>query len=86
MRGGEAWVGLSSAAMDEADHQAGTQGSENGDSAVSEEERDHRATEGPQRGSDPEPDPGQDPGPMGNPAEDEEALRHQQEDSSGSGA
>ena len=48
-------------------------------------EGDERGTEDPGsggHGGDPEPKPGEDPGPMGNPAEDEEALRKQQEDSS----
>jgi hypothetical protein len=51
-----------------------------------EPERDDRATHDLEEDSDPEPTPGEDGGPMGNPAEDEEALRHEQEDSSGGGA
>ena len=50
---------------------------------MDEDERDDRATEDPGAGTDPEPTPGEDGGPMGNPAEDEEALRHEQEDASG---
>lgn len=42
---------------------------------------DERAAETPAQGGDPEPTPGEDPGPQGNPAQDEEALRHEQEDS-----
>lgn len=68
--------------MDEADRQDGTLDVDERESAVSGEERDERATETTQEGSDPEPTPGEDPGPMGNPASDEEALRHEQEDSS----
>ena len=51
-------------------------------------ERDERATEPPATGQpeqdpgegDPEPDPGDSPGPMGNPASDEEALSHGQQE------
>lgn len=46
------------------------------------EKQDDRATDSPADNSDSEPTPGEDPGPMGNPAEDEEALRHEQEDAS----
>ena len=46
------------------------------------DEPDERASKAPDDGGSPEPTPGEDPGPMGNPAEDEEALRHEQEDSS----
>ena len=42
---------------------------------------DERAAEAPSEGADPEPTPGEDAGPQGNPAQDEEALRHEQEDS-----
>jgi hypothetical protein len=55
------------------------------DGEAGDEHRDERGTEDPGsggHGGDPEPKPGEDPGPMGNPAEDEEALRKQQEDSS----
>ena len=31
-------------------------------------------------GGDPEPTPGEDPGPFGNPAQDEESLSHEQQD------
>ena len=75
--------------MDEADRRDGALGVDERESAVDPEERDARATEAPKEGSegsDPEPTPGEDPGPMGNPADDEEALRHQQEDSTGSSA
>ena len=75
--------------MDDADRQDGTLDVDERKSAVDPEERDDRATEDPQEGSessDPEPTPGEDAGPMGNPAEDEEALRHQQEESSGGSA
>ena len=51
-----------------------------------EAQRDDRATNDPEEGSEPEPTPGEDQGPMGNPAEDEEALRHEQEDSGGGNA
>jgi len=81
----EAW-GLSSASMDEAERQDGTLNVDERESAVSGEERDERATEAPGEGSDAEPTPGEDPGPMGNPASDEEALRHSQEDSGGGDA
>lgn len=50
------------------------------------EERDERATETPDESGDVEPTPGEDAGPMGNPAEDEEALRHEQEEASEDGA
>ena len=53
---------------------------------MEEAERDDRATDDPQEGSDLDPTPGEDEGPMGNPAEDEEALRHEQEDASGGDA
>ncbi len=69
--------------MDDADRQDGTLDVDERESAVSEDERDERATENPSDGGDAEPTPGEDAGPMGNPAEDEEALRHEQEDSSG---
>ena len=46
-------------------------------------QRDDPASEDPQEGAQPEPTPGEDAGPMGNPAEDEEALRHEQEDAGG---
>ena len=51
-------------------------------------ERDERATESPASGEpdrdpgegEPEPDPGDSPGPLGNPASDEEALSHRQQE------
>lgn len=47
---------------------------------------DERGSASPSGGTDPEPTPGEDAGPMGNPAEDEEALRHQQEDAADEGS
>ena len=41
---------------------------------------DERGSRPPAKGSDPEPTPGEDAGPMGNPAQDEEGLSHQQQD------
>ena len=41
---------------------------------------DDRGTDAPAEQADPEPEPGEDPGPMGNPASDEEGLSHQQQD------
>lgn len=41
---------------------------------------DERAADAPADAGDPEPTPGEDPGPQGNPAQDEEALRHSQEE------
>ncbi len=68
--------------MDEAERAGdGTLSVDGRESAVSGEERDERASEDPGFGGDEEPTPGEDGGPMGNPAEDEEALRHAQEDS-----
>jgi hypothetical protein len=44
---------------------------------------DPRGTEPPERADpDPEPDPGEDAGPRGNPAQDEEGLSHEQQDTS----
>ena len=43
-------------------------------------ERDERAAEELNTQEDVEPDPGEDPGPFGNPSSDEEALRRQQEE------
>jgi hypothetical protein len=43
---------------------------------------DQRGTEAPDEQGDPEPEPGEDPGPHGNPAQDEEGLSHEQQDSS----
>ena len=48
-----------------------------------EAQRADRAADDPEEGAAPEPTPGEDGGPMGNPAEDEEALRHEQEDAGG---
>ena len=45
-----------------------------------EAERDERAAEEVHIEGDPEPEPGEDPGPFGNPSSDEEALRRQQEE------
>jgi hypothetical protein len=42
---------------------------------------DERAAGQPAEQGDPEPTPGEDGGPQGNPAQDEEALRHSQEES-----
>ena len=42
---------------------------------------DDRATTPPAEGADPDPTPGEDAGPHGNPAQDEEALSHEQQDS-----
>lgn len=42
---------------------------------------DDRATTPPAEGADPDPTPGEDPGPHGNPAQDEEGLSHQRQDS-----
>jgi hypothetical protein len=42
---------------------------------------DDRATTPPAEGADPDPTPGEDAGPHGNPAQDEEGLSHQQQDS-----
>ena len=47
---------------------------------------DHRGSAPPSGGGDPEPTPGEDAGPMGNPASDEEALRHHQEDATQEGS
>ena len=41
---------------------------------------DDRGSKPPADQRDPEPTPGEDPGPQGNPAQDEEALRHSQEE------
>jgi hypothetical protein len=41
---------------------------------------DERGTEPPAQGGSAEPDPGEDAGPRGNPAQDEEGLSHQQQD------
>jgi hypothetical protein len=41
---------------------------------------DERGARPPAEQADPEPEPGEDPGPMGNPASDEEGLSHQQQD------
>ena len=41
---------------------------------------DERGSEQPAEQGDPEPTPGEDAGPQGNPAQDEEALRHGQEE------
>ena len=41
---------------------------------------DERGTVPPARQGDDEPTPGEDPGPHGNPAQDEEGLGHQQQD------
>jgi hypothetical protein len=41
---------------------------------------DQRATKPPAHEADPEPTPGDDPGPHGNPAQDEEGLSHEQQD------
>ena len=68
--------------MDEAQRDQGTAGEDERESSVDSGERDKRASEDPGTGADAEPTPGEDPGPMGNPAEDEEALSHSQEDSS----
>jgi hypothetical protein len=68
--------------MDEANRQDGTLGEDERESSVDAEERDARATSDAGGGGDPDPTPGEDAGPMGNPAEDEEALSHEQEDSS----
>ncbi len=61
-------------------------GGEAGAHMENEPQRDDRASEDPEEGADPEPTPGEDGGPMGNPAEDEEALRHEQEDAGGGDA
>jgi len=42
---------------------------------------DERGAGAPSEGADPEPTPGEDPGPHGNPAQDEEGLSHEQQDS-----
>jgi hypothetical protein len=42
---------------------------------------DPRGSDPPAEGADPEPTPGEDPGPRGNPAQDEEGLSHEQQDS-----
>ena len=54
---------------------------EQGDAALD----DDRATEPPAETAEPEPTPGEDPGPRGNPAQDEESLSHQQQESSRAG-
>lgn len=41
---------------------------------------DERAAHAPAEQADGEPVPGEDPGPLGNPAQDEEGLSHQQQD------
>lgn len=47
---------------------------------------DERGSAQPAEGGDPEPTPGEDAGPQGNPAQDEEALRHSQEERSEGGS
>ena len=51
------------------------------DRTESETPDDERGSEPPAEQGDPEPTPGEDGGPQGNPAQDEEALRHSQEES-----
>ena len=46
---------------------------------------DERGTEPPAEQADSEPTPGEDPGPHGNPAQDEESLSHQQQDAGQTG-
>jgi hypothetical protein len=41
---------------------------------------DQRGAAPPAEGAEPDPEPGEDPGPFGNPAQDEEGLGHQQQD------
>lgn len=41
---------------------------------------DERGADAPSDGAPAEPDPGEDAGPHGNPAQDEEGLSHQQQD------
>ncbi len=46
------------------------------------DERDERGAEKPSEQGEAEPTPGEDGGPMGNPAQDEEALSKRQQESS----
>lgn len=51
-----------------------------GERESAEDERDERGTIPPSKQGEAEPTPGEDPGPFGNPGQDEEALRKRQQE------